>query len=390
MTRARLSLVLLLYFLGVIGVITLAPFRFAVPTSWHVLTTGDAFDIVANVLLFVPLGFLYPLTRPADDEVSVLHVLLLGALLSAAIEGAQLFEQERFPSVVDVATNAAGAALGAMLVGAMQRRIRVNARLVGRLSLEIPLVGLIYLLVPLLVVASLSAVSQPVRLIALLPLGLVGARLIASVQRNHFGPAGLLDARTIAAAAAGWMVLGTFPVIRRYPLAGVALVVFVALVAWFESSREVESLGHAERRFESEALRSAAPNIALYFLIVVLLPLAAGIDRWRFDLGLTGSGNDVGQQQLRLLEPVASLTVLGYIIAEARGRLELPFRDVAGRVVVECALVALAIEMSRGFQRGVGASGVQFVLMVAASLLGAGIYHHQRAHVRWILAHRAD
>jgi hypothetical protein len=26
--------------------------------------------------------------------------------------------------------------------------------------------------------------------------------------------------------------------------------------------------------------------------------------------------------------------------------------------------------------------------MVSASILGAGIYHHQRAHVRWILIHR--
>ena len=34
-TRARLSLVLLLYFLGVIGVITLAPFHFAVPRDVH-------------------------------------------------------------------------------------------------------------------------------------------------------------------------------------------------------------------------------------------------------------------------------------------------------------------------------------------------------------------
>ena len=50
-TRARLSLVLLLYFLGVIGVITLAPFRFSMPKDVHVLASGDWFDVVANILL---------------------------------------------------------------------------------------------------------------------------------------------------------------------------------------------------------------------------------------------------------------------------------------------------------------------------------------------------
>jgi len=89
------------------------------------------------------------------------------------------------------------------------------------------------------------------------------------------------------------------------------------------------------------------------------------------------------------LEPVASLTVLGYLLAEARGRRELSFKAIAARVAAECACVALAIEGSRGFQRGVGASGVQLVLMVAVGLLGAGIYHSQREHVRWIVAHRS-
>ena len=156
-TRARLSLVLLLYFLGVIGVITLAPFRFSMPKDVHVLASGDWFDIVANILLFVPLGFLFPLTRPGDDEPSATRVLLLGFLLSAAIETTQLFERERFSSVIDVITNGMGAALGTLVLRSTMRRIRSNARLVGRLSLEIPLMGLIYLLVPLLLVASLSA-----------------------------------------------------------------------------------------------------------------------------------------------------------------------------------------------------------------------------------------
>ncbi|HTE45120.1 MAG TPA: VanZ family protein, partial [Gemmatimonadaceae bacterium] len=235
--RARLSLVLLLYFLGIIGVITLAPFRFVEPEHFEVLATGGWFDIVANILLFVPLGFLYPLTRTGRAEVSPMRVLLLGLALSAAIETAQVFEPERYSSVVDVATNGLGAAIGAILVRLLTRRISVNARLVGRLSLEIPLIGLIYVLIPLLLVASLSALADSIRLLSLIPLGLLGARLMSAVQRNHFGPPGLFSSRTMGALAAGWMLLGTFPVLSRYPFIGMGLVVLVALMTWFESSR---------------------------------------------------------------------------------------------------------------------------------------------------------
>lgn len=386
-TRARLSLMLLSYFLGVIGVITLAPFRFALPTEIHILASGGWFDVVANVLLFVPLGFLYPLTRAGDDEPSALRVLVLGLLLSAAIETTQLFERERFSSIIDVLTNAAGAALGTLVLRGTMRRIRSNAQLVGRLSLEIPLMGLIYLLVPLLLVASLSAVMDPARALALVPLGLAGARLMGAVHQNHFGPSGLVGRRMMALIACGWMLLGVFPIMARHPLLGLALVLLVGMATWHESAPAAPRAG-AERRFEVETLRSLTPYVAAYFIVVVFLPLTGPTDPWRFEFGLTGGGNNIDQQQLRLLEPVASLTMLGYIIAEARGRLEQSFGVVLLRTAPECALVGLAMEVSRGFQPGAGASVMTFVLLVGGAILGAGIYHSQRDHVRWILTHR--
>jgi glycopeptide antibiotics resistance protein len=373
----------------VIGVITLAPFHFELPAHWRVITYGHWFDGIANVLLFLPLGFLYPLTRANRNAVSPLRVFLLGLVLSTAIETTQLFEHERFTSVIDAVTNAAGAGIGAILLRAITRRMEVNAKLIGRLSLEIPLIGLIYLLVPLLLTASLSALAMPERLLSLVPLGLVGARLLSSVQRNYFAPLDLFDSRAMAAVAGGWMLLGVFPVLPRYPVIGMCLALLVLLITWFEAARRASG-DRPERRFETHALRSAAPYIALYFTIVIFLPLSAGVGPWHFTIGLTGSHNDFTEQQLRLLEPIAALTVLGYLLAEARGRAERPFRAIAVRVTTECACVAMAIEASRGFQRDAGASGVQLGLMVAAGFLGAGIYHHQREHVRWILAHRGD
>jgi hypothetical protein len=109
---------------------------------------------------------------------------------------------------------------------------------------------------------------------------------------------------------------------------------------------------------------------------------------WHARIALTGAGGDIDLQQIQLLVPCSSLTILGYLLAEARGRVEIAFKRIAARVVAECACVAVALEVSRGFQRDVGASGSQLILMLAASLLGASIYYSQREHVRWVLTHR--
>jgi glycopeptide antibiotics resistance protein len=387
-TRARLSLVLLLYFLCIIATLTLAPFHFVVPARLHVMYTGEWLDVVANVLLFVPLGFLYPLTRSNRAEMPPVSVFVLGGVLSGLIETTQLFEPERYSSVIDVLTNAGGAAIGALLARAISRRVRVNARFVGRLSLEIPLIGLIYVLLPLVLVASFMAADDRLRMLALLPLALVGARLFSSVQRHHFGPNGLLSDRTMILAAGGWTVLGTFPILLRYPLGGVALVAAVVMMTWYEISRQPGA--DPDRRFESDALRSAAPYLITYLLMVIVLPLGAGVGHWHFEMRLTGIGDDSDAQMLRLLEPVATSTVLGWVLAEARSRRELPFARAVSRVALECAGIALVMEASRGIQPGLGASGAQFLLIVIAGAFGAGMYHNQRAHVRWVLAHRGD
>src|SRR4051812_10706812 len=111
-TRAGLSGVLLLYFVSVILVLTLAPFHFQWPAAVTIDVDGPPFDIVANILLFLPLGFLFPLARPAEREPTSVEVLGLGLLFSGFIESVQIFEPGRYPSLVDVVTNALGAMLG--------------------------------------------------------------------------------------------------------------------------------------------------------------------------------------------------------------------------------------------------------------------------------------
>lgn len=371
-SRARLSRVLLFYWLGLVAVIVLAPFSFS--SEW--------LDVVARVLLFIPLGFLFPLTmqgrNPRPLPVSLLGLLLGGAIAATHPAVAQARPME---TTLFVLASTLGAGVGAYILQAANHRIAHTGRLAGRLSLEIPLVALIYMLLPPLLATSLSAAND----VALIPLGLLGARLIAAVYEHHFAPGGVFRQRSITGVAAGWMTLGVFPLILRDPALGVAIVALVALATWRTASIPAVHMGGVERRFEADTLRKAVPSVIAYFVIAIGLPLATGIGEWSVEPGLTGSDGVLSRQLIDLLGPIASFAMLGYLLAETRGRRELPFLKTAPRIAIECAAVALALEVSRGLQPDVGFSFVQFGAAVAASVLGAGIYHSQRERLQHIL-----
>ena len=79
-------------------------------------------DLIANVVLFVPVGFLLTLLAGRWWI-----GLVGGAALSAAAETVQLFLPHRVASILDVATNSAGCAAGvlvAVLLRGLYRLVR--------------------------------------------------------------------------------------------------------------------------------------------------------------------------------------------------------------------------------------------------------------------------
>ncbi|GAB4218403.1 MAG: VanZ family protein [Rhodoferax sp.] len=87
------------------------------------------FDVVANVLGYAPLGFLATMSRlrASAPRAALLSVVLGGALLSLALESAQVYLPVRVPSNLDFVLNVLGLSLGAVLAvelarwGALQR-----------------------------------------------------------------------------------------------------------------------------------------------------------------------------------------------------------------------------------------------------------------------------
>jgi len=379
----NLTLALLGYYLAVVAVITIVPFHFVVPERLAWARVATLPDFLANVLMFVPFGFLYRASRPRLHAGEVWRAVGMGALASAVVECIQLFEPARYPTPMDILANAAGAALGAMLCQTALRRVHAPAALIGRLSLQLPLMGLVYLIVPLLWVGSLSVGGSALRLAMLALPVLFGATLVGFVQRFHFGPAGAATAPWMAGAAAAGVLLGAFPALPLAPLAVLGLAGAAGAVVLLHAFR---SPG-VERRFELPALRSALPFYGTYLVACALAPALEGDP-----LGTLGGGVTLRTVEiLRLLHAAAAFTLLGYALAELRGRLELPYRKAAGRIAGWALAVALATRLAGNATLGDASwrtpeeDALWVALTLGGALYGGWLYHLQRAHVRQLL-----
>lgn len=94
-----------------LGLSPLAFLDAAWPRYW------TAFDLTVNVLVYVPLGFLLTLSlrRLPGRWSAAIAALLLGSLLSLALECLQNWLPTRVPSNIDLACNSAGTAIGAAI-----------------------------------------------------------------------------------------------------------------------------------------------------------------------------------------------------------------------------------------------------------------------------------
>ncbi|HWA15152.1 MAG TPA: VanZ family protein [Gemmatimonadales bacterium] len=389
-TGSRLAFAFLAYLIGVTLLVTLVPFDFRRWPDMEVLLGGQVPDFIANVAMFVPLGFLYRLSRPSHRDRFGLQALLVAALFSTGIELAQLFLPSRISAPLDVVANGIGGWFGALIHDRITARIRVTPALVGNLALELPLMGLLYLMVPLLWLSGLTAADDVQRLLLSLVLGLIGSMVLGAVYRHRFGPTGAIGRIRYGILASGWFLAGALPGLALQPLwvAIASLAVGLNTILW-----SMERLPHTgpERRFERETLRRVAPFFALYLLFL------AGWPPWSewtpfhgsFDtIRLWGHGDTFAI--MRVLEQLASFTVLGYLVAESRGRLELAYGRTLPLLVGAGFVSAVMVEVVAGLHPGPGASPVRALVAVAITCYGGGIYHLQRSHIRWLLRHESS
>lgn len=387
-TAERLGLATLGYVAATTLVITLAPFRFSTKTMHGLSTEWTVFDLVMNVVMFVPLGFLYRVTRPRSTGSAWWMAVVVGGLLSLSIESAQLFEVTRYSSLLDVLTNTTGAAVGSLLFTRVSHRLKIGASTVTTLALELPLMGLVYLLIPLLWLCGLSSAGTE-RAWLLIPMAAFGGTIIGAVHGAYLEPEQRIGAPGLIVASGIWFLIASIPGGRHQPMVIVAGMAVAIGSAWIRSAVTTrERMRQGAHRFELPTLRVAMPMFAIYLGLSALWPIVDASGTWHsgfeFFPALKG---DISQQLVfQALEYTAAFTVAGYIIAEFHGRTSASYREVLWLVLRWGGALAVMLELARGWHAELGASVLMAALAIAASVFGGWLYHLQRDHVRALWA----
>ena len=395
-TGTRLTRVVLAYLALNIAIITLAPFRF-MPMPVHGLT--DVFsmrDAVLNVVLFLPLGFVYQLSRPERDRAHGLRAFAAGLVLSGIIETAQVFAPERYPSLSDLLTNALGAALGAVFAATAARRAD-NVRTVRALALDLPLVGLIYLLLPILWLMGLSAREGFVGAV-LLPL-ISAAWIMASIHATYAeAPAAEgADRRLLrlGSGAALFLLVGLAPAMQanaRLLLWGGVL--FAGVVAVRLKAPALLTLGRTRsggisRRFEGPTLRVALAPLLGFAAVLSLGGMSGPLGPWEGTWSITRGATVPSDAALfRAMAIVATYTAIGYGVAALHGRRHESLSALIPRALAWALTLALPLELLRGWGATTSASAMMLVLTASAAGIGAVLYQLQLRHIQALLGRR--
>jgi len=376
-TGQRLAAAILGYIVLLIFLFTWNPFYLAQPDNLNLSLRIGPRDAIRNVILFLPVGFLYRLTRGSKPG-----AILLGLGISAIAEVGQLFMPARTPSFIDLGMNTLGAWLGAILHDLVSARIAMSPRQFGNLALEVPLMGLLYLLVPLLWVNRLITDDISRWLLTGL-IGLCGAIVLSDTFQQWWGPPSFRSLGRVAIAATTWFFVGMGPSLIAQPALGFISLIGIAILTAALAAIPRPTTDH---RFERATLIRLIPIFIIYLFFSALWPPFQPILPWHGTFGLTDHPvlDDV-TINFRLLEHLAAFTVLGYISAEWRGRAELSWRRDLPRLLIIATISALNLEALIGFQSGSGASLLRAIIAICGALFGGAIYHLQRDHVRFLL-----
>jgi glycopeptide antibiotics resistance protein len=361
---------LLGYVLVVVGLLTLAPFRFAWPAEWGISWSGDRADAPANFLFFLPVGYFFRLALPRHSPHAILSALLFGSGISFAIEFLQLFLPARGTSVFDLLGNGLGGAAGAVLCDAVRRRL--DRALPIMLTLEHPLLNLVYLSLPLMWLAGVGVEATPARVWLLLPLGAAGTLTLAGLWRYRFAGATTLPRSVLIFAVMAWFLFGAVAGLNIAPLivarCAIAILAFILVLLFLRGA-----LNQPRGRFEHKVLATVWPCYLVYLLMLVLWPHHHSFVAFDFALGYPEYGFDRAFT-IRIAEQLGALTLFGYLVAESFGRSVLSRRVIVARNVAFSAVCALILEILHGFLPGDRASIARFLLGVIAAGFGVMLY----------------
>lgn len=371
---------LVLYFLGIIFLLTLAPFHFTWPAHPRFNVRFLAGDMASNVLLFFPLGFVYRLCLDRSER--AWQTALAASGVSVVIETFQLFVPERVTSPQDVLANACGAWFGAVVCDLVL--VRLTSRRIHEVVIELPLAVVFYLLLPLFWANSVLADRDPQRTWMTVPIGIMGGWIVGAIGHHRLGPAGIRTPAGVLAVTTIWFVLANLLDLARRPTTSILALFFVILAVSLLLCVPTLAFGRW-RRFERAILLRVMPLYLAYLGLVAITPMSGFPSQWSATMGLDLLDPSLRGAPIRnaflVIEHIAGYTILGYLAAGLRGRRRESRWAMLLGVAIVCAIIAGAVEVLRGFDAGKSASLARGIVAVAAGTYGGYLY---RMHLRTV------
>jgi glycopeptide antibiotics resistance protein len=368
-SSSLLGTALFAYMMIIILVITLAPFRYHLPQKYGLIWFWNYKEVLQNVFLFMPFGFLLHTIFGKNSPYYLFKVLLAGMLLSVFVELNQIFIYRRMTSLIDVAANASGAFLGALFYIGLKKRL---SNISGKIILEIPLMNLLFLLIPLLWLSGLAIGNEVQRVVLFLPLGLMGALLISDVFHNRAQNQNVINKALFVLLFLGWFITGSLPALLEFPktilLFSAVLGMFVLLFI-FVPKKKLQ----ADTRFELRSLKKIVPVYFFYLILLNRWPIK--LFSFNYDFAFVPpdlfSNSDL-DFIIRTIQLFSSFTIVGYILYQYLNRAH-PTHTVT-KLIVSLLIIALVIELPRGFHPSQQAAFINVFFDFFWGLFGALIY----------------
>ncbi|MGK0169226.1 MAG: hypothetical protein ACI9W2_000946 [Gammaproteobacteria bacterium] len=372
------------YALAVVIILTWSPFNFTLHASTGFAKALVSPDTAANVLFFIPLGFVLWLSFTGPVWKNLAKAFAFGFVVSLVLELGQFFLRERATELADLLANSVGALLGAILCRAVTSR--VARKIPAVLALEHPLTNLLYLIWPLQWLVALGNGGHSPRVALLVPLGCAGAVILSALW--HFRLHEVIGRKGVCAAALGWFAIGAGASAYTSPASVIACAAPIIGLTWFLTrSRRTPPMRdalihtHSFQRVEGPAVRAVGILLLIYAMMTASAPPGGVI--MPFDLTWGYPQRWFGRDSaIRFTEQLAVLTVLGYTVAQALGRIRLRRRQMVGLAVLVCLIIVVVLELIHGVQVNDRASVLRGLASGCAAAVGIALYQVQLDVVR--------
>ena len=376
-----LGTALLFYIVIVTLIFTLVPFNYHFSNLNRISGIFDMqlIDSIKNVILFIPAGFL--LASIFTDRKKYLKSFLFGLLFSSFIELNQIFIPSRNPGFNDVLTNSVGSLIGCFSYDYIKYNIQKRSAILVHLS--IPIMNIVFMLIPALWLSSFAAGYDVNRLWLLFLLGIIGAILVSEVYVNRIYKNKMIYMLYFVVLLIGWYLVGVFPSLIKYPKRLLAITFALAVFSSIRMNLGTKSKN--DKRFELRTLKKVIPVFAFYVLILSQWPLKFPTTNFHFFLFPKVHLDQQSFLEIyRFIEYFAAFAIVGYLISEYINRSKRSNHKTV-RVIVWITLIAVFLEILRGFHPMHTATLTHFIIAFLWGIFGALIYIMQLYYFRMII-----